>query len=110
MGFDASELRRRYEARPRAGEEAMPRYIITYDLHAPGQNYEALKERIKSYPRWAKLMRSTWSVVTPETVEQIRDHLKPALDGNDKLLVGVLGRSAWYGLSSKVTKWLKAET
>ena len=86
----------------------MPRYIITYDLHAPGQNYEALAERIKSYPRWAKLMQSTWCVVTSQTSEQVRDHLKPALDGNDKLLVGVLGRSAWYGLSSKLTDWLKA--
>ena len=86
----------------------MPRYIITYDLHAPGQSYDALTDRIKSYPRWVKLMRSTWSVVTSQTSEQIRDHLKPALDGNDKLLVGVLGASAWYGLSSELTDWLKA--
>lgn len=88
----------------------MPRYIITYDLHAPGQNYQGLAERIKSYPRWAKLMRSTWCVATPQTSEQIRDYLKGALDGNDKLLVGALGTSAWYGLSSEVTDWMKANT
>ena len=86
----------------------MSRYIITFDLDAPGQNYEALTERIRSYPRWAKLMGSTWSVVTSQTSEQVRDHLKPALDGNDKLLVGGLGTSAWYGLSAKLSDWLKA--
>ena len=85
----------------------MPRYVITYDLHEPGQNYDALVERINSYPKCAKLMRSTWSVVTSQTSEQIRDHLKQAIDGNDKLLVGELGTSAWYGLSTKVTEWLK---
>lgn len=86
----------------------MARYIITYDLHAPGQNYGALADRIKSYPRCAKLMQSTWCVVTPQTSEQVRDYLKLALDGNDKLLVGVLGTSAWYGLSAELTDWLKA--
>ena len=70
----------------------MPRYIITYDLHAPGQNYEALAERIKSYPQWAKLMRSTWSVVTPETSEQVRDHLKAALDASDEVLARIAHR------------------
>lgn len=79
----------------------MPKYIITYDLHAKGQNYDALRKRIKSYPGSARLMRSTWIVDTSETPKQIRDHLKPALDGNDKLLVGVLGKSAHCGLSSK---------
>ena len=86
----------------------MARYIITYDLHAPGQNYEALVERIKLYPRWVKLMRSTWCVATSQTSEQVRNHLMPAIDGNDKLLVGVLGTSAWYGLSAELTDWLKS--
>ena len=86
----------------------MTRYIITYDLHAPGQNYEALAERIRQYPKWAKLMRSTWAIATSDTAEQVRDYLKPALDGNDKLLVGRLGGSAWYGLSSSLSDWLKA--
>ena len=85
----------------------MPRYIVTYDLHAPNQNYDALVERIQSYPTWAHLMQSTWAVVTPQTSEQIRDNLRLALDGNDILFVGVLGRSAWYGLTSEVSDWLK---
>ena len=86
----------------------MARYIVSYDLHGPGQDYEALAERIKTYPRWAKLMQSTWCVVTTQTSEQVRDYLRPALDGNDKLLVGVLGTSAWYGFSAELTEWLKA--
>ena len=86
----------------------MATYIISYDLQVPGQNYDALTALIKTYPKWAKLMQSTWSVATTQTSEQIRDHLKLALDGNDKLFVGELGTSAWYGLSSEVSEWLHA--
>ena len=86
----------------------MTRYIITYDLSKPGRNYADLYKHIKSYSTWAKITESTWAVSTDNTAEQIRDNLKAALDSNDKLLVGPLGQSAWFGLSSEVTDWLKA--
>ena len=31
----------------------MSAYLVTYDLNAPGQDYESLIERIKSYGTWA---------------------------------------------------------
>ena len=85
----------------------MPRYIITYDLSKPGRNYGDLYKRIKSYSTWAKITESSWAVSTDRTAEQIRDNLKEALDSNDKLLMGLLGRSAWSGLTKELTDWLK---
>ena len=69
----------------------MARYIISYDLSSPGRNYSDLYKRIKSY-NWAKIAESSWAVATDQTAEQIRDYLAPALDDNDKILVGPLGR------------------
>lgn len=87
----------------------MARYIVTYDLRQPGRNYDDLYARIKSYPKWARLTESSWGIVSSETSSDIRDHLAEAVDENDKLLVGVLGRpSAWYGLSKSISDWIKA--
>ena len=85
----------------------MARYIITYDLRKPGRNYDELYKRIKSYGACASITESSWAVATTQTSEQIRDYLKGAMDGNDKLLVGILGTSAWFGLPKEVTKWLQ---
>ena len=82
-------------------------YIITYDLSRPGRNYSELYSRIKSYGSWAKITESSWAISTPSTAVSIRDHLTPALDANDKILVGALGSSAWKGLDDEVSKWLK---
>lgn len=85
----------------------MARYIITYDLRKPGRNYDELYKRIKSYRAWAHITESSWAVATTQTSEQIRDHLRGVMDSNDKLLVGILGTSAWSGLPKEITEWLK---
>ena len=85
----------------------MVAYIITYDLRSPGRDYNDLYDRIKSYNRWAFITESSWAVSTDHTAVAVRDYLTQALDSNDKLFVGQLGASAWIGLPSDVSKWLK---
>ena len=88
----------------------MARYIITYDLNKPGQDYSGLDEKIKfHYPSCKRIMRSCWIIVTSATSEEIIDSLKDAIDCNDRLLVGPLGKpSAWKGLPDNITHWLQA--
>lgn len=81
--------------------------IITYDLHKPGQNYDALIAKIKAYGTWAFLTRSTYLIMTANTVVQVRDNLKTVLDSNDSLFVGVAPPpSAWTGLDNEVSQWI----
>ena len=77
----------------------MARYIVTYDLNKPGQNYEELIELIESYSSAVEIGRSSWVIASSNTPAQIRDYLESALDPNDTLLVGVPGLSAAWGLS-----------
>ena len=71
-------------------------YIISYDLIAPGQDYE---------PLWAELNRlgakrvlqSQWAVRRTNTNPiALRDHLKRFIDANDRLLVTApRGQDGW---------------
>jgi hypothetical protein len=82
-------------------------YIISYDLHQPGQNYEELLKRIKSYSGWARLGGSAYVILTDKGHAEIRDYLKAVLDKNDKIFVGkVSAPAAWFGLGTDVSNWL----
>lgn len=82
-------------------------YQIDYDLRKQ-RNYEALHERLKSYPQWCKALESTWVISTNQTVMQVRDYLIAVMDGDDGLLVTRLqGEAAWAGLSGEVSAYLK---
>ena len=50
-------------------------FIISYDLHNPGQNYESLLKKIKSYSGWARLGGSAYVIISSNTAVEIRDNL-----------------------------------
>jgi len=86
----------------------MATFLISYDLKQPGRDYEDLYKRIKSYPTWCHPVESTWFVVSESNCEKIRNHLSPALDKNDRLIVAdMAGNGAWSGMSTTITNWLK---
>lgn len=83
-------------------------FIISYDLSSPGQNYDALLEKIKAYPSWARLGGSAYIIQTDQTHIEVRDNLLTILDNNDKLFVGTVSApAAWSGLGKDVSDWLK---
>jgi hypothetical protein len=64
----------------------MNKFVIGYDLLKPGQDYESLFEAIKSVgSSWWHCLDSTWIVITNRTAMQVRDHLRPHMDANDRL-------------------------
>jgi len=82
-------------------------YIITYDLCAPGRNYDALYAAIKSYGTWGKLTESAWVVVSSHSSVDIRDYLLKFIDGNDRLGVFRLGQeAAWFKMMAD-NAWLQ---
>ena len=86
----------------------MSTFIITYDLRAPGRNYNNLYERIKSYSNLAHITESSWVIKTESNSSEVRDYLSGALDDNDDIFVGTLtSPAAWIGLSKRLSDWLK---
>lgn len=81
-------------------------YLINYDLHNPGKNYDSLIRAIQSYSDWAKISRSCWMVRCDFTATEIRDHLMQHLDDNDILLVCSVGSWATLNFNQDVIAWL----
>lgn len=82
---------------------------ISYDLSAPGRNYDAVIAKVKELGNWAKIEYSFWYVNSTFTAAEARDHIFPALDANDKLYVvdATNGVAAWQGISSTVSDFVK---
>ena len=81
-------------------------YLINYDLHTPGKNYDHLIDAIQCYQNWAKISRSCWMIRSDSAVTQIRDHLMRYLDQNDLLMVCTVDSWAAFNLSQDVVTWL----
>ena len=85
----------------------MAKFLITYDLKRPGQNYPKLYESIKQLGPWIHGMQNTWFVETGRTSAAIRDILRQHVDANDILFVVKV--EAWASLNLPEAGWLKSE-
>ncbi|CAM98479.1 Smr/MutS family protein (plasmid) [Clavibacter michiganensis subsp. michiganensis] len=87
----------------------MTAVLIAYDLRAPGQKYDALIEKIKSYGNWAHPLESTWIVTGSYlTAEGVYEALRPILDDNDHIFcveIDGKGRQGW--LSKEIWEWIR---
>jgi hypothetical protein len=86
----------------------MSAMLITYDLHSPGQNYEAVHEKIKELGEWWHFLESTWIVVTTKTASAVWDHLAGACDKNDSFLIVNITSDSYSGwLPQAAWDWLR---
>ncbi|HYF82400.1 MAG TPA: hypothetical protein VEB00_05155 [Clostridia bacterium] len=82
----------------------MARYLITYDLIKPVQNYETFYETIKqlgSY--WCHPLESVWLVKTSLSSVDIYNSIKPVLQSDNDLLFIVEITENYYGCMSNET-------
>ena len=78
--------------------------FVLYDLHAVGQNYDAVVNAIKSLGSWAKVQQSVWYVDSPLDAKQAAKKLRNSTDHNDSLIVldTTNNGAFWYNLSDEV--------
>lgn len=84
-------------------------WVVSYDLRAPGRNYEALHQALKAVP-FARPLESVWLIEAEGPAPRIRDILRPLLDRNDGLMVVEIKEGAdWAitGINKPSTDWLK---
>ena len=73
----------------------MSKYMVTYDLRKPGQNYDNLIAAIKKYT-FVKVTESSWFIKTSDNATVVRDNLNKHIDSGDRLMVAALtGEAAW---------------
>ena len=88
----------------------MNHLLVSYDLIAPGRNYESIRGFLESHVNWAKPVQSLYLVKANKTAESLRNELNAYLDTNDKVIVVDVTKdaAAWKGLSDQISSWIKA--
>ena len=68
------------------------RYVISYDLLAPGRDYTTLTNELREL-RAQRILLSQWVVRRINTdAANLRDYLRRFIDSNDRILVTCLGQ------------------
>lgn len=66
----------------------MATYIISYDLvKAKEKDYADLYSAIKKLGQWARVVDSTWVIVSEMSSVEIRDALTIHMDASDRIIV-----------------------
>ena len=83
-------------------------YLISYDLNAPGKNYNDLYEAIKnaSNGTWCKPLSSVYIIHSSLSAKAIYDRLSPCLDSNDSVLIIEVKNNAYWYLDKDVSDYL----
>lgn len=76
----------------------MNKYLVSYDLDKPGQDYSKLISELERLGG-IRILYSEWILRNDASAEALRNHLRAFIDSNDMLLVVALtGEAAWTGL------------
>lgn len=73
----------------------MVTYLISYDLHKPSQNHDALAEALRTKGA-RRILTSSWSLTTLSTAEQVRSWVMQFLSEKDRVLICAVGEYASY--------------
>lgn len=85
----------------------MAKFLIAYDLTAPGRNYDDLIDHLKSYGTFSHALDSVWMIVTPLSSGEVKDEIKKHIDSNDKVLVvEIANHYAWRNLRTATGEWM----
>lgn len=78
------------------------RYLISYDLDAPGKNYDKVIAALKAVGA-QRVLLSQWVVRwNNTTATNIRSYVWSHMDANDRLLVSSLDSADWAGMNLMV--------
>jgi len=83
--------------------------FVSYDLHKPDKNYEAVIKAIKEQGGWAKVQFSLFYLTTTKTAEQVCEAVWAAMDSNDSLIVvdTTNNKAVWQNLTPEVSKYIR---
>ena len=91
----------------RKEEILMAVYLISYDLRAPGRDYEPLYKAIKATTH-CHAMDSAWLVDVNQTPIQLREAVESWVDANDVVLVTRFRSPDWAAYNLACGKWLSS--
>lgn len=87
----------------------MPHYLMSYDLRAPGRNYDGLYTVMDKFGA-VRVLESVWVATLSGNAASIRDIIKQVTDPNDGVLVVEITQAADWALKGATPagkKWFE---
>ena len=83
--------------------------LIIYHLEDTDKDFSSIRDAIKKFPKWAKIMDRTWLIKTNKSAGYVRSFLSESIGNRGKIFVINLETKTWgsYGVDKKTTEWLK---
>ncbi|MBQ8519813.1 MAG: hypothetical protein IJ456_00180 [Bacteroides sp.] len=87
----------------------MDSYLISFHLDNQ-EDSNQVSGRLRSYPKWARVMENVWIVQSDSKLTDIRESISSIIEGNGgSVLVVKINNAAWgtYAVDKEVTDWMK---
>lgn len=87
----------------------MDSYLISFHLNNQ-ENYNQVAERIRNYPKWARVMENVWFVKSDSKLTDVRESISSIInESGGSVLVIKVNNDAWgtYSVDNEVTNWMK---
>jgi hypothetical protein len=83
--------------------------LIAYQLENYERDYPLIRDAIKSFSGWAKLMDRVWIIKSRKSAGDIRTLLSESIHNRGKVFVIDLETNSWgsYGIDKRITSWIK---
>lgn len=83
---------------------------VSYDLHAPEKNYQAVIAKIKTLGSWAKIQKSFWYLDTSLSAEQVCNAVWSVMDQDDSLYVvdSTNNIAYWYNIDPVASSFIQS--
>ncbi len=83
--------------------------MVSFQLENQEQ-YNQISERLRNYPKWARVMNNVWIVRSKDDIPTIRGNISSVIgEGDGSVLVMKVSCDAWgtYNVEKNITDWMR---
>lgn len=87
----------------------MDTFLISFQPYN-NEVYPRISERIRNYPKWARIMENVWIVQSDSKLTDVRESISSIINEHGgSVLVIKINNDAWgtYAVDKEVTNWMK---
>ena len=84
-------------------------YLITFQID-DSVSYDAIAAKIRTNPKWARVMRNVWIIQTELKMTDVRESISVIIGNNrGSVMVMEVSNAAWatYYVDKEITDWMK---
>lgn len=87
----------------------MKSYLISFNLQNPAAHLQNVSTLLRTFPKWACIKEDLWIVRSKDNIEDTRQKIVTAMEGQGFVMVINISDDAWgtYAVDREITDWMK---